>query len=550
MEQLYRQPTDAALDAKITALYCRLSRDDELQGDSNSIKNQKAILKKYADDNGFTNTEYFVDDGWSGTNFDRPDFTRLISEVDAGRVGTVIVKDMSRLGRDYLKVGYYTEIAFPEAEVRFIAINNGLDSNNQQDSDFTPFLNIINEWYAKDTSKKIRAVFKAKGESGKPLSTSAPYGYKKDPEDKNHWIIDEPAAQVVKDIFQLTIQGYGPTQIASMLEEDKVLTPTAYYKEQGLYESTVIDNPYGWSHKTVSGILERYEYAGHTVNFKTRKKSYKVKKQIKNDPSEWAIFKNTHEAIVSEETFQTVKRIRDGRRRPTPLGEMPILSGMVFCADCGAKLYQVRCKGWPHEREYMVCANYRKKRKKVCESHQIKNVDIEAALLYSIQQVTAFAKEHEAEFVELVTKTNTQAAEREIKESKKEYEQATARMGKLDSFIQKLFEDNAEGKISDERFAKMTATYEAEQHDLQERVKVLETIIDEAKEKTANIESFLEIVHRYTAIQELDAEIIRTFIEKVYVYQNEKLWSRDTKKMKIVFNFIGDIEIPSNIKTA
>ncbi|MDO4649017.1 MAG: recombinase family protein, partial [Eubacteriales bacterium] len=514
------------------------------------IKNQKSILKKYADDNGFTNTEYFVDDGWSGTNFDRPDFQRMITEIDADRVGTVIVKDMSRLGRDYLKVGYYTEIAFPEADVRFIAINNGVDSNNQQDSDFTPFLNIINEWYAKDTSKKIRAVFKAKGESGKPLSTSAPYGYKKDPEDKNHWIIDEPAATVVRNIFQLTMQGYGPTQIAGKLEENKVLTPTAYYKEQGLYQNVVIDNPYSWSHKTITGILERYEYAGHTVNFKTRKKSYKVKKQIKNDPSDWHIFKDTHEAIVNEETFQTVKRIRDGRRRPTPLGEMPILSGMVFCADCGAKLYQVRCKGWPHEREYMVCANYRKKRKKVCESHQIKNVDIEAALLYSIQQVTAFAKEHEAEFVELVTKTNAKAAEREIRESKKEYEQSTARMSKLDSFIQKLFEDNAEGKISDERFAKMTATYEAEQHDLQDRVQVLEAIIEEATEKTANVDSFLKIVHRYTDIQELDAEIIRTFIEKVYVYQNEKLWSRDTKKLKIVFNFIGDIQIPSNEKTA
>lgn len=550
MEQLYRQPTDAAIDAKITALYCRLSRDDELQGDSNSIKNQKAILKKYADDNGFTNTEYFVDDGWSGTNFDRTDFTRLISEVDAGRVGTVIVKDMSRLGRDYLKVGYYTEIAFPEAEVRFIAINNGVDSDNQQDSDFTPFLNIINEWYAKDTSKKIRAVFKAKGESGKPLCTNVPYGYRKDPEDKNHWIVDEYAAEIVKKIFSWCIKGFGPSQIADKLRDEKILSPSVYLKSNGGNPTALSFDDYGWVARTVSDILDRQEYLGHTVNFKTRKKSYKSKKKIWNDPAEWQIFKDTHEAIIDQNIFDTVQRIRDGRRRPTPLGEMPMLSGMVFCADCGSKLYQVRCKDWTHDKEYMVCAKYRKRGKDTCTSHQIKNVDIEAALLYSIQQVTAFAKEHEAEFVELVTKTNTQAAEREIRESKKDYEQATARISKLDSFIQKLFEDNAEGKISDERFTKMTATYEAEQRDLQEHVKVLEAIIADAKEKTANVDSLLEIVHRYTDIQELDAEIIRTFIEKVYVYQNEKLWSRDTKKLKIVFNFIGDIQIPSKEKTA
>lgn len=244
MKNLNRQPYDATPE-NTTALYCRLSRDDELQGDSNSIKNQKSILKKYADDNGFTNTEFFVDDGWSGTSFERPDFQRMITEMDAGRIATIIVKDMIRLGHDYLKVGYYTEIAFPDAEVRFIAINNGVDNANQQDSDFTPFLNIINEWYAKDTSKKIRAVFKAKGESGKPLCTTPPYGYKKDPEDKLHWIVDEPAAEVVKQIFQLCIEGYGPSQIAKKLENDKVLTPSAYFKEIGLYPTApTTEEPY------------------------------------------------------------------------------------------------------------------------------------------------------------------------------------------------------------------------------------------------------------------------------------------------------------------
>lgn len=550
MKQLYRQPADATLESKITALYCRLSRDDELQGDSNSIKNQKAILKKYADDNDFRNTEFFVDDGVSGTTFDRPDFQRMIAEMDAGHIATIIAKDMSRLGRDYLKVGYYTEVAFPEADVRFIAINNGVDSANQQESDFTPFLNIINEWYAKDTSKKIKAVFKAKGESGIPLSPNPPYGYMKDPENKNHWIIDKTAAEIVKQIFDLCIKGFGPSQIADKLHDAKVLSPSAYLKAKGGNPTALSYDEYGWVARTVSNILSRREYLGHTVNFKTKRKSFKSKKMIINDSSEWQIFENTHDAIISQDIFDTVQRIRDGRRKPTPLGEMPILSGMVYCADCGSKLYQVRCKGWTHEKEYMVCASYRKKRKETCTSHQIKNVEIEAALLYAIQQVTAFAKEHEDEFVELVMKNNAKSTELSIRDSKKEYEQAIARTKKLDIFIQKLFEDNAEGKISDERFMKMTSTYETEQKQLKERIVSLEAIIDEAKEKSANIDGFLEIVHTYTDIQELNAEIIRTFIEKVYVYQSETKWSRNTKKIKIIFNFIGEIEIPTNVKTA
>lgn len=267
-------------------------------------------------------------------------------------------------------------------------------------------------------------------------------------------------------------------------------------------------------------------------------------------PSEWQVFKDTHEAIISEDTFQTVKRIRDGRRRPTPLGEMPVLSGMVFCADCGSKLYQVRGKGWSPDKEYMVCANYRKRSKDTCTSHQIRNVDIENVLLYMIQQVTAFARDHEDEFIELVTKSNAKSVEREIRESKKEFEQAQVRISKLDTIIQRLYEDNIEGKISDERFMKMSATYEAEQNQLTERVAELEHIIDAAREKSSNADSFLRLVKTYTDIKELNAEIIRTFIEKVYVYGNEKPWDKNTKKIKVIFNFIGEVHIPSNVKTA
>ncbi len=547
----YRQPTDTATENKITALYCRLSRDDELQGDSNSIKNQKAILQKYANDNGFTNTSFFVDDGYSGTNFDRPDWQRLIALVEDSGVSTIIVKDISRLGRDYLKVGYYTEVLFPSCDIRFIAINNGVDSDNQQDSDFTPFLNIINEWYAKDTSKKIKAVFKAKGEAGKPLCTNPPYGYVKDPEDKLHWIIEETAADVVRRIFKLCMEGYGPSQIANILEEDKILVPSAHYKSLGIsYPAPVPENPYAWQSRTVADLLSHQEYLGHTVNFKTYKKSYKSKKKLQNDPSKWQIFENTHEAIIDQETFDIVQRIRDGRRRRTPMGEMPILSGMLYCADCGAKLYQVRAKGWTYDKEHLVCATYRKKGKHLCLSHQIRNVVIEEILLAQLKEITAYAREHEDEFIEMVAKSSAKTKEKEIRDSRKECEQSNARISKLDTLIEKLYEDNIEGKISDERFMKMTTSYEAEQKQLEERVVKLQKNILQIQERSANIDAFLNKVHQYTDIQELDAEIIRTFISRINVYAAEKVEGKRRQRIQIIYNCIGEFQPPKHKKTA
>jgi len=535
---------------KITALYCRLSRDDELQGDSNSIKNQKTILQKYADDNGFTNTEFFVDDGYSGTNFDRPDWQRLISLVEEGRIGTIIVKDMSRLGRDYLKVGYYTEVLFPGSDIRFIAINNNVDSANQQDSDFTPFLNIINEWYAKDTSKKIRAVFKSKGESGKPLCTNPPYGYIKDPVDKTHWIVDEEAAEVVREAFRLCMQGYGPSQIAKEFTRRRIMNPTAHARKNGINipDNRGHDDDYVWRGSTIVHMLSRQEYLGHTVNFKTYRKSYKQKKQMKNDPSEWMIFKNTHEAIIEESVFEVVQRIRDGRRRLTPMGEMPLLSGMMFCADCGNKLYQVRGRGWEHEKEYFVCATYRKI-KGGCSSHQIRNAVVEELLLDGIRRVTAFARECEEDFVEMVTKKTRSELDKSMRDSRRELEQAQARIAKLDEIIQRLYEDNIEGKISDERFTKMTANYEAEQQTLEKRVTELKSIMTEEKESALNVDHFLTLVRKYTDIKELTAEIIREFVEKIYVYKAERIDGRRVQRIKIVWNCIGEFEPPVSTST-
>ena len=545
MKQLNRQPSIIAMD-KITALYCRLSRDDELQGDSNSIINQKTILQKYADDNGFLNTMFFVDDGYSGTNFDRPDWQRLMALVDEGRISTIIVKDMSRLGRDYLKVGYYTEVLLPDADVRFIAINNGIDSANQQDSDFTPFLNIINEWYAKDTSKKIRAVLKAKGESGKPLCTNPPYGYLKDPNDKHRWIVDEPAAEVIRKIFRLCVAGRGPSQIATELSRQKIPVPTAHFKEMGIHiPAKVPEDIYAWQSRTVSHILSRMEYLGHTINFKTKKKSYKVRKKVNNNPSEWMIFENTHEAIVDQETFEIVQNIRNSRRRQTPMGEMPVLSGMLYCADCGAKLSQVRARGWTHEQEYFVCATYRK-RKGQCSSHRIHNIQVERILLSEINRMLAFIHDRESEFVELLTQNNEKALNKQLCDCTKEMEQSMQRIAKLDTIIQRLYEDNIEGKISDARFTKMTATYEQEQKGLEAKVTILQETISKLKGQQLNIDSFLTQVRKYTAVKELDAEIIRSLVERIDVFQSEKIPGMRTKKQTILihWNFIGAIDLP------
>ena len=457
---------------------------------------------------------------------------------------------MSRLGRDYLKVGYYTEVALPGADVRFIAINNGVDSANQQDSDFTPFLNIINEWYAKDTSKKIRAVFKAKGESGKPLCTNPPYGYLKDPADKHHWIVDEVAAEVVRRIFKLCVAGRGPSQIAKELARDKIPVPTAHLRDLGIgTPARVPEDIYAWQSRTVADILLKMEYLGHTVNFKTQKKSYKSKKKVNNDPSEWVIFENTHEAIIDQETFEIVQNIRDGRRRLTPMGEMPILSGMLFCADCGAKLYQVRARGWTHEQEHFVCATYRKQKGK-CTSHQIHNVQVEQILLTEINRMLTFVRDHEQEFVEMLTRKNEKDLNRQLRDSNRELEQATQRIHKLDEIIQRLYEDNIEGKVSDERFAKMTATYEQEQKTLEGRVLELRDVISKAKVQRLNIDSFLTQVKKHTEVKELNAEVIRALVERIDVFKPEKVSGTRTKKQTILihWNFIGAVTLPDTQK--
>jgi len=525
---------------KITALYCRLSQEDERSGESLSIENQKEILKKYADDNGFTNTMFFVDDGYSGTNFNRPGWNKLTQLIDEGKIGVLIVKDMSRLGRNYLQVGMYTEIVFPEADVRFIAVSNGVDSASQVENDLTPFINLFNEFYAKDTSKKIRAVFRAKGLSGKPLCTTPPYGYLKDPNDKYHWIVDDEAAEVIRLIYKLFITGKGPSQISKELTAQNIPTPAEHFEQMGIIKTKSPARPGVWPQRTISDIIERPEYLGHTVNFKTRKKSYRDKRTLKNDPSEWVVFENTHEAIIDQESFEIVQKLRQGRRSPTPMGEMPVFSGMLFCADCGAKLYQVRAKGWTHDKEHFVCASYRKIRG-ACSSHHIRNVDVENITLKKINQYIDMVIADEDAFIEYVTKRSRKEQLKNAKQKRKEKSDMEMRLKKINDITAQLYEDRVDGKVSEDRFLRLSSMYDEEQSILNKQIKEVDDILEDLNQTDIKVDFFIKNAKKYGHIEALDAEIVRLFIEKIIVFESEKINGKRKPNMQIVFNGIGFI---------
>ena len=527
-----------------TALYCRLSCDDDLEGDSNSIRNQKMLLQKYAEENRLRNVKFYVDDGYSGSNFDRPDFQRMIRDIDDGKVSTVIVKDMSRFGRDHILVGYYTKYYFAEADVRFIAVYDQVDSETNPDDDITPFKNILNEMYAKDCSKKIRAVVKAKGNAGRHITTLPPLGYKKDPNNKERWIIDEQGAEIVREIFSLCMKGYGPTQIARILTEQKVDTPVVYFHKHGLPTSLKIrEGSNIWEQRTVAGILENLEYTGCTVNFKSYKKSYKSKKCIKLSQEDWLIFENTQEAIIDRQTFDTVQKIRQGRRRPTPMGEMNALSGMLYCADCGKRMYLCRCSTMK-QAEYFNCSSYRKQLKRTCTSHQITVKAVEALLLKDLRMTIRFAKSQKQTFLQILQNNADEKDKQELKESLKELSTAEERIKALDKIIQNLYEDKVAGKISEERYVKLSDTYETEQAALTERVKTLKTEIDKSKERKDRIRDFMKLVDNYSDIKELTPEIIRSFVDKIIVHEKRKENGHYRQDVEIVYNFIGAVEFP------
>lgn len=530
--------TKTAKDS-ITALYCRLSVDDELNGESNSITHQKEMLEEYAQKNNFYNIKFYVDDGYSGTSFNRPAFKELIKNIDSGIVGTVIVKDMSRLGRDYLKVGYYSEVYFGEAGVHFIAVNDNVDNTIENDSDFTPFRNIMNEWYAKDTSKKVRAVIRAKGMSGKSTCNCPPYGYIKD--ENGNWLVEKEAAEIVKKIYRLCIEGYGPMQISKKLNAQKAISPVVWKNKVGWkYKLEKVDHPELWTVSAIRRILSNPIYLCNTVNFRTKKKSYKSHSVVYLPKDEWVIFEDTHEAIIDRDTFDTVQKLREGvRRRVSIDGEMSIFSGLLYCADCGAKMYLNRHRG--SEKDAFNCASYRKEKERTCTSHYITLHAIEDIVLYDLQRVLGMAKGQETEFVSMLQEKNKKMTKSDLSEKAKECDEAEKRIAVLDRIIQNLYEDKVSGTLSEERFIKLSKNYESEQAELTDKVKFLKEELMAVQKETADINKFMRLIKRYTEITELNAEIVRTFIDKIYVHKGEKAQGGHRQTIEIIYNCVGAI---------
>lgn len=549
---------------KITALYERLSRDDEMvSGDSESIIHQKQMLETYAAQHGFTNCAHYTDDGWSGGNFDRPDWKRLIADIEAGKVGCVIAKDMSRIGRDYLQVGYFTEVLFHEKSVRFIAIGNGVDSADQNTGEFAPFINIMSEWYLRDCSRKVTAVLRARGMSGKHTTNHAVYGYRKDPNDPSHWVIDEEAAEVVRRIFRLTIEGNGPYQIAHMLADEQVERPSYYLAQrgQGTHQANNDkSSPYAWRGATVAAILERPEYMGHTVNFRSYKESYKDKRAIQRPPEEWTIFENTHEAIVDEKTWHLAQELRKTVRRTDTVGEANPLTGLMYCADCGAKMYNHRgsagqardWQGRPNgkrrpDRDEYNCSTYslsKQKYQPTCTQHYIRTAVVRELILETIRSTSTYAIENEAEFIQKVRSASEVRQAETVKALKQRMRREQKRAGELDGIIKKLYESFALGKISEKRFDTLSAEYEQEQEALEASIANAQAELDNYEADTVRVDQFMALAKKYTDFSELTTPMINEFVDKIVVHEADKSSGERTQEVDIYLKFIGKFDVP------
>jgi DNA invertase Pin-like site-specific DNA recombinase len=529
---------------KITALYCRLSQDDGIDGESNSISNQKEILMQYARQHKLPNPRFFVDDGISGTTFERSGFKEMQALAESGQVGIIVVKDLSRFGRNYLEVGKYLEITYPTLGIRFIAIQENVDTSQNGGTEMMPFHNIFNEWYAAQTSKKVRAVWKSKSDKGERVSPSVPYGYMKSPDDPKQWIIDEPAAEVVRYIYKLCIEGLGPTKIAKRLTKEKILIPTAYWISMGKAVSNKnITDPYRWVTETIKNILANRQYTGCTVNFKSTILSYKVHKKIENDESKWQIIPNTQEAIIDEDTFNRVQELRNGRRRNTATGRTSLFSGLTYCADCGSKLYFCASKSIPEDKEFFRCSAY-KDNTGSCTIHFIRNVVLEEIVLETIQKVAEYISQFEPVFLYLFAKKHKLTKAKDLKNAKFKLEQSKARVDEIDRVLTKLYEDNALGKITDERFERLSATYEKEQRELADCIIKSETEITAAEQDNVDLKHFLKTIRACTDLKELTPEIVNTLIKRINVHNAEKVDGHKKVKIDIEFIAVGLISIP------
>ena len=532
----------ATYTTPVTALYARLSKDDEQQGPSLSIENQKRILETFARDNGFLNCRFFVDDGWSGANFQRPGFMEMMDCVESGEVKCVITKDLSRMGRNYLQVGMFTEITFPKKGVRFIAINDGVDSA-QGENDLTPLKNLFNEWMVRDTSKKIKAVKRAKGMSGKPTTTQPVYGYLMGEDER--FIVDEEAAPVVKQIYDLCLAGNGPSKIARVLTELGVPTPgTLEYRRTGSTRRYHPGYECKWATNTIVHILERKEYLGHLVNFKTEKVSYKVKSSVENPEEKQVIFENAHEPIIDPDTWERVQELRKQRKRPNRYDEVGLFSGLLFCADCGSVLYQQRYENKTRKQDCYICGNY-KKRTHDCTAHFIRTDLLTAGVTANLKKITAYAAKHEKQFMKLLVQQNEDGGKRRNAAKKRELEAAEKRIGELSAIFKRLYEDSVAGRITDERFSALSADYEAEQRQVREHAAELQAELSKAQEASVNAERFMNIVRRHISFEELTPTLLREFIEKIVVHEcsyDENKHRR--QEIEIYYSFVGKVDLP------
>ena len=523
-----------------TALYCRLSQDDGIEGDSNSIQNQKAILQKFAEDHHFPSPCFYVDDGFSGGNFQRPAFQQMISDMENSEIGIIVTKDLSRLGRNQLHTGLYIEERFPMFGVRYIAINDNVDTDSSESNDLMPFKNLFNEWFIRDTSRKIRAVLKAKAERGERLGTRAPYGYRKDPDTKK-LIVDEEAAAIVRRIFAMCAGGSGPSQIARILKKEQILTPTMYaYSKYGItHVGLDTQRPYHWSGDTVADMLENEIYLGNTVNMKHSSRSYKDKRRVEHPREECLVFENTHPALVTQEVWDIVQRVRESKRRRTNMDEQNKYSGLVFCADCGSNMVLHRAYTMSASYNHFTCRTY-KKDGEACTGHYIRECVLDEIVLEDLRRVTSAAREHPEKFAAYIGSKQSAELQREIRRQEKELAAMRKRKAELDAIFKKLYEDSVLGRITTEQFQMLSGSYTEEQDLITVGIPQKESEIQRLRETVSGTDSFLDKAKRYTDITELTPELLRLFIEKIVVHEKEVKWSKHAPQtVEIYYNGIG-----------
>ena len=528
---------------KKTALYCRLSQDDGLKGDSNSIQNQKNILQKFAEDHHFPNPCFYVDDGFSGGNFQRPAFQQMISDMENGEIGIIVTKDLSRLGRNQLHTGLYIEERFPMFGVRYIAINDNVDTDSSESNDLMPFKNLFNEWFIRDTSRKIRAVLKAKAERGERLGTRAPYGYIKDPETKK-LAVDDEAAAIVRRIFAMCASGNGPSQIARILKKEQVLTPTMYaYTRYGM-NHTCLDtaHPYNWSDSAIANLLENEIYLGNTVNMKYSTKSYKDKRRVEHSREECLVFKDTHPALITQEVWDIVQRVRKNRRRPTKMEEQNKYSGLVFCADCGSNMVLHRARTMSASYNHFTCRTY-KKDGESCTGHYIRECVLDEVVLEDLRRVTTMARERPEEFAAYIGSKQSAEIQREIRRQEKELAAMRKQKAELDAIFKKLYEDSVLSRITTEQFQMLSSSYTEEQNQIAAGIPQKEADIQRLRETVSGTDGFLDKAKRYMDITELTPELLRLFIEKIVVHEKEVKWSKHAPQtVEIYYNGIGCVD--------